>query len=106
MAGAFLWDERVARAVGLSALGTQPVASMPLSNLLDPQPSHRARWLGTTASVLVDFGTDIALDAVALLSTTLRAADTVRWRLSALEGLVEAPAVLDRKSTRLNSSHQ
>ena len=41
MAGAFLWDERVARAVVLSALGTQPVASMPLSNLLDPQPRDR-----------------------------------------------------------------
>jgi len=99
MAGAFLWDERVARAVGLSALGTQPVASMPLSNLLDPQPSHRARWLGTTASVLVDFGADTALDAVALLSTTLRSTDTVRWRLSALEGVDEAPAVFDMRFT-------
>jgi hypothetical protein len=99
MPGAFLWDERVARAAALSAIGVQPVASLPLSNLLDPQPRHRTRWLGTVASVLVDFGTDTAIDAVALLSTTLGAADTVRWRLGALEGLVEAEPVFDLRFT-------
>ncbi len=83
MPGAFLWDERVARAVGLSALGAQPVASMPLSNLLDPQPRHRTRWLDTAATVLVDFGTPAAIDAVALLSTTLRFADAFRVRIGA-----------------------
>lgn len=99
MPGAFLSDERVARAVALSAIGTQPVASLPLSNLLDPQPRHRTRWLGSAASVLVDFGTDTAIDAVALLSTTLGAADTVRWRLGALEGLIEAEPVFDLRFT-------
>lgn len=99
MTGAFLWDERVVRAVALSAIGAQPVASLPLSNLLDPQPRHRTRWLGSAASVLVDFGTDTAIDAVALLSTTLGAADTVRWRLGALEGLVEAAATFDLRFT-------
>jgi hypothetical protein len=99
MPGAFLWDERVARAAALSAVGVQPVASLPLSNLLDPQPRHRTRWLGSAASVLVDFGTDTAIDAVALLSTTLGAADTVRWRVGALEGLVEVEPVFDLRFT-------
>lgn len=99
MPGAFLWDERVARAVALSAVGAQPVASLPLSNLLDAQPRHRSRWLGSAASVLVDFGTDTAIDAVALLSTTLGAADTVRWRVGALEGLVEAAPTFDLRFT-------
>ena len=99
MPGAFLWDERVARAVALSAIGVQPVASLPLSNLLDAQPRHRARWLGSAASVLADFGADTAIDAVALLSTTLGATDTVRWRLGALEGLVEAAPVFDLRFT-------
>jgi hypothetical protein len=99
MPGAFLWDERVARAQALSAVGAQPVASLPLSNLLDPQPRHRTRWLGSAASVLVDFGADTAIDAVALLSTTLGAADTVRWRVGALEGLVEAAPLFDLRFT-------
>jgi hypothetical protein len=99
MPGAFLWDERVARAVAFSAVGAQPVASLPLSNLLDPQPRHRTRWLGSAAAILVDFGTDTAIDAVALLSTTLGAADTVRWRLGALEGLVEAAPTFDLRFT-------
>ncbi len=99
MPGAFLWDERVARAAAISAVGPQPVASLPLSNLLDPQPRHRTRWLGSGASVLVDFGADTAIDAVALLSTTLRATDAVRWRLGAPEGLVEATPAFDLRFT-------
>jgi hypothetical protein len=47
----------------------------------------------------VDFGVDTDIDAVALLSTTLGAADTVRWRVGALEGLVEANAVFDLRFT-------
>ena len=49
--------------------------------------------------MLVDFGADTAIDAVALLSTTLGAADTVRWRLGALEGLVEAAPAFDLRFT-------
>ncbi len=99
MPGAFLWDDRVARALSLTAPGAQPVPSLPLSNLLDPQPRHRTRWLGSSAAVLVDFGAETAIEAVALLSTSLRAGDTVRWRLGALEGLVEATPVFDLRLT-------
>lgn len=67
--------------------------------MMSRQPRHRTRWLGSTASVLVDFGTDTAIETVALLSTTLGAADTVRWRLGALEGLVEAVPVFDLRFT-------
>ena len=48
MAGAFLWDERVRSAQAVSSVGGTPAAGMPVGNLLDPQPSHRARWLGVS----------------------------------------------------------
>ena len=62
MAGAFLWDDRVAQAIALTSVGGTPVASLPLANLLDPQPRHRARWLGGSASILVDFGADTIIN--------------------------------------------
>jgi hypothetical protein len=100
MPGAFLWDDRIPSAVLASAAGT--VASgMPVANLLDPQPRMRARWLGSAASVLVDFGADTTLEALALLSTTLRTAsgDTVRARLGTAEGILEAAALFDLRFT-------
>ena len=87
MAGAFLWDDRVRAAVSVTSVGGVPVASMPVANLLDPQPRHRARWLGGTVSVLVDFGTDTTVEAAALISTNLADGATVRWRV----GLATAP---------------
>jgi hypothetical protein len=81
MAGAFLWDDRVAQAIALTSVGATPVASLPMANLLDPQPRHRARWLGGSASILVDFGTDTIIDAAALISTNLPETTTVRWRV-------------------------
>ena len=81
MAGAFLWDDKVAKASSLTAVTGTPVASMPLSNLLDPQPRLRARLLGNAAGILVDFGADTAVEAVALLSTTLPSDATIRWRV-------------------------
>lgn len=80
MAGAFLWDDKVAKAASLTAVTGTPVASMPLSNLLDPQPRLRARLLGSAAGILVDFGGDTAIEAIALISTTLPSDATIRWR--------------------------
>ena len=80
MAGAFLWDDKVAKAASLTAVTGTPVASMPLSNLLDPQPRLRARLLGNAAGILIDFGADTAIEAVALMSTTLPSDATIRWR--------------------------
>ncbi|MCX7275536.1 MAG: hypothetical protein NTV19_20875 [Burkholderiales bacterium] len=95
MAGAFLWDDRVAKAASLTAVTGTPVASMPLSNLLDPQPRLRARLLGSAAGVLVDFGADTAIDAAALISTTLPSDATVRWRVGPAEALVETTPLFD-----------
>lgn len=95
MAGAFLWDDKVAKATSLTAvIGTQ-VASMPLSNLLDPQPRLRARLLGCSAGILVDFGTDTGIEAAALISTSLPADATVRWRIGPAEALIEATPLFD-----------
>ena len=87
MAGAFLWDDRVAQAIALTSVGGTPVASLPIANLLDPQPRQRARWLGGSASILVDFGADTIIEAAALISTNLPETATVRWRV----GLAVAP---------------
>ena len=95
MAGAFLWDDKVAKAASLTATAGTSVASMPLSNLLDPQPRLRARLLGSGAGVLVDFGTDTAIEAAALISTTLPSDATVRWRIGPAEALVEAVPLFD-----------
>lgn len=100
MPGAFLWDDRAALA-SLASAGGVVASSMPVANLLDPQPRMRARWLGSAASILVDFGADTTLEALALLSTSLRTAsgDTVRARLGTAEGIVEAPALFDLRFT-------
>jgi hypothetical protein len=100
MGCAFLWDDRVAGAASLVSVGGTPVATMPVGNLLDPQPRHRARWLGTTAAILVDFGVDTTIEAAALISTNLVAGATVRWRVAMgaatpAPGLGSAGIVLD-----------
>lgn len=100
MAGAFLYDDKVAAAT-LSAPGSTTVTTLPLSNLVDPQPRLRARLMGSAASVLVDFGADISIEAAALISTTLNSSATVRWRIGAGEGLIEAPSTFDIRFTDL-----
>ncbi|MCZ8146841.1 MAG: hypothetical protein O9325_03180 [Roseomonas sp.] len=84
MPGAFLQDERVRDAVALTAL-TPTAAGMPVANLRDPQPRLRARFTGGAASMLVDFGTATAVEALALICTNLSTNATVRWRLGTLE---------------------
>lgn len=98
MPGAFLWDDRI-MAAGLTALTGTVVGSMPLSNLLDPQPRLRARLLGSAAAILADLGADTEIDAVALISTSLPNDATIRWRLGPAESLVEAVARFDMRLT-------
>jgi hypothetical protein len=100
MASAFLWDDRAAAGLLSSAAGTV-AAGMPVANLLDRQPRMRARWLGSAASVLVDFGTETTLEALALLSTSLRTSngDTVRARLGTADAVVEAAPLFDLRFT-------
>ena len=95
MPGAFLWDDKVAKATTLTTMAGTTVPTMPLSNLLDPQPRLRARLLGSTASILVDFGADTALEAMALISTTLPATATIRWRVGPGESFIEASPLFD-----------
>lgn len=86
MAGAFLHQNLVVTGVGLAAVGA--VTGTDGAALFDPQPRERARWSGTLATVLVDFGGVRSVDCVAVLSTTLGAfggAGTVRARLSATD---------------------
>lgn len=99
MAGAFLWDDKVAGANSLTAVAGTTVDTMPLSNLLDPQPRLRARLMGSVASVLIDLGADAAIEAAALISTTLPDTGTVRWRVGPAESLVEAVPQFDMKFT-------
>lgn len=71
MAGAFLYDNLVRQGVGIAAVAA--VTGTAGSALLDPQPRNRARWAGTAAAVLVDFGAQRPVDCVAVISTTLGA---------------------------------
>ena len=80
MPGAFLWDDKVASALSIISLGVAPPAGMPVSNLIDPQPRMRTRFVANTAAILVDFGTTTPIEAVAVISTTLSSAATIRWQ--------------------------
>jgi len=88
MPGAFLYDNRITAEAGLSASVPVP-AAMPVENLLDPQPRRRARLLASAASLTVDLRASAAVDCLALLSTNLTPAATVRWRVGALESFAE-----------------
>lgn len=95
MAGAILHENLVAWGVGL---GVFNAAEGAISCLLSPQPSDRARWLGSAATILIDFGGLRAIDCVAILSTTLGAwgaLGVVRVRLSAADATGVAGEIWD-----------
>jgi hypothetical protein len=71
MPSAFLWDDRVSRAAFIGDLGASALATLPLSNIIDPQPRLRARWSPARCSVWVDFGGVTSVGVVAVISTTL-----------------------------------
>lgn len=81
MPGGFLYSDLIADAV--LASGAASVSTMPLSNLQDPQPRVRTRFVGGTVSILADLLASRSLDCVYLGSTTLTSGATIRVRLSA-----------------------
>ena len=81
MAGAFLANNW-ARASGVViSSAPAPPASLPLSNLLDPQPRVRTRLAGSSVILSADLGAVQQTDCLAILSTTIRAG-TYRWQVS------------------------
>ena len=72
--------DRVATGSVASAQAT--IATMPISNLQDPQPRRRARLMGSTATITAYLGAEVRVDCVALISTTLGAGAMVQARLS------------------------
>jgi hypothetical protein len=80
MPGAFLQQERVSTGSVASAQAT--IATMPITNLQDPQPRRRARLMGSSATITADLGAEVPVDCVALISTTLGAGAMVLARLS------------------------
>lgn len=74
----------LSRDLSPGATWTSPhgVDSLPLSNLRDPQPRVRARLQNETVVLVADFGATVPVDCATLISTTLPADATVRFRLS------------------------
>jgi hypothetical protein len=71
-------------AQGAIIAGSPPASdTMPEAYLLDPQPSLRAGFPGSEVSIVVDLGASYPIDVVALISTTLGDAATIRVRASA-----------------------
>lgn len=104
MPGAFLYDNRIPAASLTAALAT--VGTMPLSNLLDPQPRMRVRFPGTTATIIADLLAATAIDAVALLSTTATASATIRVRLSTSDPAVATGDAWDTGTVSAATSGQ
>lgn len=77
MSAAFLHDDKVAAVGADTATSTTATASMPLSNLIDPQPRLRARLPSNSVTIQVDFGASTTLGCVALISTNLTSTATV-----------------------------
>ncbi len=80
MPGAFLQQDQVA--TGSVASAQASIATMPITNLQDPQPRRRARLMGSNATIIADLRAEMPVDCVALISTTLGAGATVQARLS------------------------
>lgn len=80
MPAAILYDNRTSALLPVVTPST--IDTAPASNLTDLQPRLQAACAGTAVSLVYDLGTLAAVDAVALISTTLAAAATARARLS------------------------
>lgn len=103
MAGAFLYDDKVAAGT-LSAVAGTPSGTLPLANMQDPQPRLRARLLGSTASIVADFGASVPIEAAALISTDLPSNATIRWRVGPSEAFLEAVPAFDADFTAASPS--
>jgi hypothetical protein len=93
MATAFLWNNVLASAY-MGDVGTGALSVLPLSNLQDPQPRLRTRWVPATGiSIWADLGASMEVSAVAFICTTLGLAGgtpTVRAQLSDDAGFATA----------------
>lgn len=76
---AFLYDDK-SRAAIVSSSGT--LGDGGVDRLADPQPRHRMRLSGANVNFTMDLGAVFALEAFALISTTLIATSDVRVRAS------------------------
>jgi len=85
MPAAILYDNRTATLLPVATPAA--IETAPASNLADPQPRLRAAWAGTAVSLVYDLGVLASIEAVALISTTLAAAATVRVRLSVSDAI-------------------
>jgi hypothetical protein len=85
MATAFLWNNHLASCF-IGDIGTAALSVLPLSNIQDPQPRLRARWVPATGvQIWADLGSSVEVSAVAFISTTLGMSGgtpTVRVQLS------------------------
>lgn len=102
MAGAFLYDNLIRLGSGVGITAVSAVTGLGASNLLDPQPRVRARWLGTAAAVLVDLGGTRSIDCVFIGSTTLGIAGSLifyRVRLSTTDATGAAGDAWDTGTT-------
>lgn len=89
MPAAFMWNERLSASVSIVSTdpASPPAASMPLSNLLDPQPRVRARFVNFKCAFQFDLGTTQPIDCVALISTNLGSDAQVRVRFGNTEDM-------------------
>lgn len=75
MTCAILWDD-LSRTSTLS--GSATVQNLSWSMLVDPQPRHRVRVIGSSASLTINFGSTKVIRAACLISTNLTSAAQVR----------------------------
>lgn len=79
--GSFLWNNLTATLTP-TGTGTTPVVGLGFSQFQDPQPRHRCRFATTTPSIVWDLGSSVSCDCLALISTSLTGADSIRIRCS------------------------
>lgn len=95
MSCAFLYDDK-SRAATISSSGT--LGDGGVDRLADPQPRHRMRLSGSSGNFTLDLGAVVSIDILALISTTLTDASTVRVRASATDPAATSSLVYDSGS--------
>ena len=90
--GSFLYRDRTPAA---TITGSATVTGLDWSQLKDPQPRHRARVNASSANLILDLGSVMAVDVAALISTSLDSAATARLRMSASDATVTSSLLYD-----------
>lgn len=81
MRAAFMWADLVAGAAYLGDAAAAAVPSLPITNLVDPQPRHRARWQPAVCQVWADLGAEQTVECVAVIGTSLGAASLIQAKV-------------------------